>query len=53
MEFNSDKFKLMRIGKYTNIKESTEYFSEDYNELIERKVKVKYLGVSIDEYLNF
>ena len=53
MQFNADKFELPRVGKNEVLKEETNYFSDDFKELIERKDSVKDLGVIIQEDLNF
>ena len=36
MEFNGKKFQVIRYGRNINLKESTEYFLGDYQEVIER-----------------
>ena len=53
MLFNEDKFELLCVGKNTIIKEETNYFTDEYKELIESKDEVKDLGVIIQGDLNF
>ena len=53
MLFNSDKFEVLRIGKNSYLSENTNYFSPDYELLIEEKNEVKDLGVMFDRTLNF
>jgi hypothetical protein len=37
MEFNGNKFEVMRYGSNANIKESTVYFTPNFDEVIEDK----------------
>ena len=47
MEFNKGKFVVMRYGQNEALKNETEYFSGNYEEIIERKDSVRDLGVQL------
>ena len=49
MEFNGKKFQVIRYGRNINLKESTEYFVGDYQEVIARFSSLRDLGVEINE----
>ena len=53
MEFNAKKFQVIRYGKDINLKEGTEYFVGDFEEVIERFSSLKDLGVQINEDATF
>ena len=53
MVFNEDKFELLRVGKNSLIKEESNYFTDEYKEMIEPKSEVKDLGIIIQDDLNF
>lgn len=53
MEFNSDKFELMRVGNNAVIKEETLYFTNNYEDNIERKETLRDLGVQMQENMTF
>ena len=44
-EFNSTKFQMIRYGRNTEVKENTEYFTGDFEEIIERFCSLRDLGV--------
>ena len=52
MHFNSIKFELLRYGKNSNLKDSTEYVSNT-GEIINAKESVKDLGVTMSSNANF
>ena len=45
MLFNCKKFEILRYGPKDNLKKSTEYFTPEYNEIIEAKDSLRDLGV--------
>ena len=45
MEFNGKKFEVMRYGSNNNIKESTVYFTPNFDEVIEEKDNLRDLGI--------
>ena len=49
MEFNKGKFEVMRYGENQALKCETEYFSGDYEEIIERKESLRDLGVQLTD----
>ena len=53
MEFNGKKFQVIRYGKDINLKDETDYFVGDYEEVIERFSSLKDLGVQINEDATF
>ena len=53
MQFNNEKFELLRSGHCDSIKESTDYFTGDYTDIIERKEHLRDLGVIVQEDLLF
>jgi hypothetical protein len=53
MEFNSTKFQVIRYGRNTELKENTEYFTGDFEEIIERFCSLRDLGVQMSEDANF
>ena len=53
MQFNKDKFELLRSGQCDFIQESTDYFTGDYTDIIERKEHLRDLGVIVQEDLLF
>lgn len=52
MQFNDVKFELLRYGNNTNLKEATNYYSNN-GQLIEEKSMVKDLGVTMSKTANF
>ena len=53
MEFNAKKFQVIRYGRNTDLKENTEYFVGDYQEVIERFSSLRDLGVEVNEEATF
>ena len=49
MDFNKGKFVVMRYGQNESLKNETEYFSGNYEEIIERKDSVRDLGVQLTD----
>ena len=49
MDFNKGKFVVMRYGQNEDLKNETEYFSGNYEEIIERKESVRDLGVQLTD----
>ena len=49
MDFNKGKFVVMRYGQNEDLKNETEYFSGNYEEIIERKDSVRDLGVQLTD----
>ena len=45
MLFNGKKFEMLRYGTNTNLKESTVYFTPNYNDVIEEKDSLRDLGI--------
>ena len=45
MEFNGKKFEVMRYGSNINIKESTVYFTPNFDDVIEEKDNLRDLGI--------
>ena len=53
MKFNSEKFELMRYGNNEELKNSTDYFTPDFTDIIERKMETRDLGIQMNEDLSF
>ena len=51
MDFNKGKFVVMRYGQNEDLKNETEYFSGNYEEIIERKDSIRDLGVQLTDIL--
>ena len=49
MDFNGEKFQVIRYGQDVDLKESTEYFAGDFDEVIERFTAIRDLGVQVSE----
>ena len=49
MEFNKGKFIVLRYGENEALKNETEYFSGDFEEIIERKESLRDLGVQLTD----
>ena len=49
MEFNKGKFIVLRYGENEALKNETEYFSGDFDEIIERKESLRDLGVQLTD----
>ena len=49
MEFNKGKFIVLRYGENETLKNETEYFSGDFDEVIERKESLRDLGVQLTD----
>ena len=49
MEFNKGKFLVLRYGENEALKNETEYFSGEYDEIIERKESLRDLGVQLTD----
>ena len=49
MDFNKGKFVVMRYGQNEDLKNETEYFSGNYEEIIERKDSIRDLGVQLTD----
>ena len=45
MLFNGKKFEILRYGTNANLKESTVYFTPNYNDVIEEKDSLRDLGI--------
>ena len=53
MEFNSKKFEILRYGKNDILKESTSYFTPNFEDLIEEKESLRDLGVMMSNDATF
>ena len=53
MEFNGTKFQLLRYGENKDIKNETDYFTDEMQEIIEKFDKLKDLGVIMNDKANF
>ena len=53
MCWNQTKFQVLRIGKDSNLKDSTFYYAPNGTNIIERKECIKDLGVLIDQDLTY
>ena len=53
MVYNGTKFQVIRYGNNQELKENTNYFTEDTGELIERFETLRDLGVILSEEANF
>ena len=53
MNFNGKKFQVVRYGPNEELKNSTEYFSGSYDEIIERFETVRDLGVQLSDDASF
>ena len=53
MVYNGTKFQVIRYGSNKEIKEDTDYFTEDTGEPIERFETLRDLGVILSEEANF
>ena len=53
MEFNSNKFEVMRYGRNKSLKESTTYFTPDWKDTIEEKETLRDLGVIMSNDASF
>ena len=49
MEFNGKKFQVIRYGTDIDLKESTDYFAGDFDEVIERFETMRDLGIQVSE----
>ena len=49
MEFNKGKFIVLRYGENEALKNETEYFSGEYDEINERKESLRDLGVQLTD----
>ena len=49
MEFNSNKFEVLRYGKSSNLTESTEYFTGEMESIIQQVESCRDLGVILSE----
>ena len=49
MEFNSKKFQVLRYGKNNNLKETTEYFTGEMENIIEQVSSCRDLGVILSD----
>ena len=47
MLFNGNKFEILRYGNNTDLKNSTAYFTPDYEDVIEEKDTLRDLGIMI------
>ena len=47
MLFNGNKFEVLRYGNNTDLKNSTAYFTPDYEDVIEEKDTLRDLGIMI------
>ena len=45
MDFNGEMFQVIGYGRDVDLKESTEYFAGDFDEVIERFTAIRDLGV--------
>ena len=53
MVFNGTKFQVMRYGHDKDIKDDTNYFTEETNEIIERFESLRDLGVILSDDATF
>ena len=53
MELNGKKFQVLRYGADSRLKEETEYFTGNYDELIERFSSLRDLGICMSEDATF
>ena len=53
MQFNGGKFEILRYGKNTTLKESTSYFTPNYEEIIEEKECLRDLGIIMSNDCSF
>ena len=53
MEFNSKKFELLRYGRNEMIKQSTRYFTPNFENIIEEKESLRDLGVQMSSDASF
>ena len=49
MDFNGEKFQVIRYGQDVDLKDSTEYFAGDFDEVIERFTTIRDLGVQVSK----
>ena len=53
MKCNSFKFQMLRLGRILDMKDPTYFFTPEYNDVIEQKEVIKYLGVMVDDKLSY
>ena len=53
MSWNNTKFQVLRLGKNSEIKENTSYFSPNFSNLVEEVEVVRDLGIHIDNDLSY
>ena len=53
MEFNSKKFEILRYGKDETLKQSSSYFTPNYEDIIEEKESLRDLGVQMSNDASF
>ena len=53
MEFNNKKFQVLRYGANSNLKNETEYFTGNYDQIIERFESLRDLGIQMSEDASF
>ena len=53
MEFNGNNFQVLRYGPNQRLKEETEYFTGNYDEIIERFSTLRDLGIQMSEDATF
>ena len=49
MEFNNGMFDILRAGVYDDIKDNTQYFSENFSNMVERKESLCDLGITLQD----
>jgi hypothetical protein len=53
MEFNNKKFQVLRYGANSQLKDETEYFTGNFDEVIERFETLRDLGIKMSEDASF
>ena len=53
MEFNNKNFQVLRFRANTNLKDETEYSTENYSEIIERFETLRDIGIQTSEDASF
>ena len=53
MKFNGKKFQVVRYGQNEELKNSTEYFAGNFEEIIERFETIRDLGVQLSDDASF
>ena len=53
MRWNEVKFQMLRMGKNIELRDSTNFFTPNFEEMIEEKETIKDLGVLVDTDLRY